>query len=88
MRVQDNSLAKDARVPDFGVGVGLAETIFSSVIDSCAVSEPVRMHILSQQVSSHATDVETEVLLQDGDHLRHLDGDTELGQHCVKAKEI
>lgn len=46
MRVQENCLAKDAKVPTLGMEVGLAETILSSVIDGCAFSKSVKMHLL------------------------------------------
>lgn len=46
MRVWEDCLAKDDRVPTLGLGVGLAETILSSVIDGCAFSKPVKMHLL------------------------------------------
>lgn len=46
MKIQENCLAKDDRVPTLGVRVGLADTILSSVIDGCAFFKPVKMHLL------------------------------------------
>lgn len=46
VRVQENYLARDARVPALGMAIGLAETILGSVINGCAFSKPVKMHLL------------------------------------------